>query len=115
MPVVPISSYQTFVQLLAPFAPHLAEELWEKSGEHGSIHHTSWPVFDTALLTEEEVTIAVQVNGKLRGTLRLPRDTSEKEIRAQARAMPIVLHALEGKEEKGTIFVPGKIINFRAE
>ncbi len=104
-----------FLLLLAPFAPHLTEELWGKLGNQFSIHQQSWPKYSPDLIEEEVVTIAVQINGKLRGTIELQRskatekqDWVEEMVKKDEKAKKY----LEGKEIKRTIFVPGKLINF---
>lgn len=100
--------------LLAPFAPHMSEEIWvEVIGQRFSIHTSAWPRFNPELTREEEVTVAVQVDGKLRGTIRMDRDEAEDREKAvrEAKKDKNVAKWLE-KEEKDAIFVPGKIVNF---
>lgn len=103
--------YRTFVQVLAPFAPHLAEELWERSGEHGSVHQTDFPHPVEEYLRDTQVTIGVQVNGKRRGALQLAPDSSEDEAVAAALALPAVHTHLNGAQPQKVIYVPGKILN----
>lgn len=100
--------------VIAPLAPHLAEELWEALGEKESIFLSAWPKADTSQLEEDQVTYAVQVNGKLRGTLELPADISKEEALAAARALENVQKFLGSDLVKKEIFVPGKIIGFVA-
>lgn len=100
------------LKVLAPLAPHLAEELWEKTGHKGSIFNEEWPKADPKFLVSSTVTFAVQVNGKLRATLDLAPDISKEEALAVARAEPNVSKYLEGSTVKKEIFVPGKIIGF---
>lgn len=107
---VPKEAGTTFVTLLAPFAPHLAEHLWEKLGGEGSVHQQSWPAY--ALHAESAVEVVVQVNGKRRSSLTLPTSVSEEEAVAAARAAAGVASALGGKEPVRTVYVPGKIVNF---
>ncbi|MHB8660619.1 MAG: class I tRNA ligase family protein [Minisyncoccota bacterium] len=95
--------------ILAPFAPHLVEHLWEKLGKEGSVHQQSWPVIALAAATKQEV--VVQVNGKRRASLSLTMNIPEAEVLAAARALPSISNALSGKEPKRVIYVPGKIIN----
>ena len=109
-PAVPRSGAAALVIMLAPFAPHLAEHLWEQLGEEGSVHQQSWPAAELAAEAENEV--IVQVNGKRRGSLRLPIGVSEPDGTALARALPAVAAALGGKEPARTVFVPDRIINF---
>ncbi|HVB20036.1 MAG TPA: leucine--tRNA ligase [Candidatus Paceibacterota bacterium] len=97
------------VIMLAPFAPHLAEHLWEKLGGEGSVHQQAWPVAAIVLATENE--IVVQVNGKRRGLLVLPVDAPEAEAVARALHISAVATVLDGKEPKRIIFVPGRILN----
>jgi len=102
------------IQLLAPFAPYLAEELWEKLGEKNSVHISEWPEFDPKYLVEDETEIVVQINGKLRGTVRLNSKTAKSESEAVKKAKDNfkVAKYLEDKQIVKTIFVPGKLINF---
>lgn len=103
-----------FLQLLAPFAPFLAEELWERLGNSFSIHTTTWPEYNPELILEEMVTIVVQVNGKLRDSLEVETSEANDQARVEelAKASDKVQKHLEGKEIKKVIFVPGKLINF---
>ncbi len=98
------------VQLVAPFAPHIAEELWERLGHTESVFDAGWPSFDAALATEETVEIAVQVNGKLRGRLQVSRDTEKDEALKLAMADPTIAKFVSG-EPKKIIFVPGRLLN----
>ena len=95
--------------MLAPFAPHLAEHLWEKLGGEGSVHQQSWPT--GAIIASSEVEVVVQVAGRRRGSIRLPSETGEAEALAEALKIPAVSAALAGKEPKRIIYVPNKIIN----
>jgi leucyl-tRNA synthetase len=103
---------QTLLQLLAPFAPHMTEELWDQLGNKTSIHLTDWPTWDEELLRDELMTIVVQVNGKVREQLLLPADADEAAVVAEAKTLPKVDAYLQGKDAKKTIYVPGKLINF---
>ncbi|OGM20045.1 leucine--tRNA ligase [Candidatus Woesebacteria bacterium RIFCSPHIGHO2_01_FULL_38_9] len=103
------------VQLLAPFAPHMAEELWvEVLNQKFSVHKSSWPAYDVKLTKEANVTIAIQVNGKLRGTLTVVADeASDKDkVVSQASNLQNVAKWLEDKEIKDTVFVAGRLVNF---
>jgi leucyl-tRNA synthetase len=104
------SAVKEFIVLLAPFAPHLAEHLWEKFGE-GSVHAASWSKIEHDILSEEVVTITVQVNGKRRGSISLPSTASEADALALANTIEVVSLGLNGKVPKRVIFVPGKILN----
>ena len=102
---------EPFVLLLAPFAPHLAEELWRHLGHRESLAYAAWPAFDPALVVEDSVTVAVQVNGKLRATLELPRGVAEADARAAALADERVRRFVDGAEVRKVIFVPDKLVN----
>jgi len=108
----PISVLRTFVLLLSPFAPHLAEELWEKLDGKGSLAHEPWPSYDPALLVRETVEYAVQVNGKVRGRFVAPADADQGELEKRAREEPNVARWLEGKAIRKVIIVPGRLVNF---
>ena len=97
--------------LLAPFAPFLAHELWEMLGEKSSLLRDAWPAFDPELAKEEEVEIAVQVNGKVRSRLLVPADAEEETVRQRALSDQKVLASLDGKQVVKTIVVPGKLVN----
>ncbi|MGY4893501.1 MAG: leucine--tRNA ligase [Candidatus Saccharimonadota bacterium] len=100
----------TLVQLIAPFAPHMADELWQQLGGTGLVQNASWPTWDEALTVENTVTIAVQVNGKLRGEVTVNKDTDAEEIKAQALAHENVRKFVEG-EPKKVIYVPGRLVS----
>ncbi len=102
---------ESVVLLLAPFVPHVAEELWEGLGHAGGIGTASWPAWDEAALVEDEVTIVVQVNGKLRGKVSVAAGAGEDEMRAAALADVKVLAHTEGKTVRKIIYVPGKLLN----
>jgi leucyl-tRNA synthetase len=103
---------EPLVPLIAPFCPHLAEELWARLGHEGSIFDgENWPAYDPALLVEDAVTVAVQVNGKVRSTLELPRGTSEEEALAAARADEKVARFLDGAELRRVIHVQDRLLN----
>jgi leucyl-tRNA synthetase len=101
----------TLVQLLAPFAPHIAEELWQRLGQPGSVHRAPWPEHDAALAAPALVTIAVQVNGKLRATFECEAGTSAEELGRLALAQPRVDEFLAGREVRKVIPVPGRLVN----
>jgi len=99
------------VQMVAPFAPHFAEECWERLGHTTSVFDSHWPVFDPALTVEDEMVVAVQVNGKTRGTVTLARDAGEDAARAAAYADVVIAKHLEGKDVRKVIWVPGRLLN----
>lgn len=105
------SHFELFLKLLSPFAPHIAEELWEKLGHKTSITTEKWPAYDSALLVESTMTIAIQVNGKLRDTIVVASDAAEEDIKAQALATEKIQKWLEGKEPKKVIYVKGKLVS----
>ena len=109
--VRPRALLEPFVLLLAPFAPHIGEELWHRMGHPESLAREPWPVWDPALVAEEQVTVAVQVNGKLRATLELPRDTAQDAARDAALADARVRRYVDGAEVRKVIYVPNKLLN----
>jgi leucyl-tRNA synthetase len=111
-PALRAGQWKAFTRLLAPFAPHLAEELWERLGEEFSIHRAPWPQYDPAKLVSEKVTVAVQINGKLRGSVEIGPNATEAEALAAARADEKVAKWLMAGQEKKAVYVPGRVINF---
>jgi leucyl-tRNA synthetase len=103
-------SYKTFLTLLAPFAPHLTEELWTEVGETESIHIASWPKPDESILKDDTVILSVQINGKMRGTLEIPLDSSEEDVIKQLNASPEFAEKIKGTLTR-VIYVKNKIIN----
>jgi len=101
----------TFLRVLEPFAPHFAEEVYERLGGTGSISHRPWPVFDPAMLVDATSEIPVQVNGKLRGRITVARDADEGTVLAAALADADVQKFLEGKALKKKIYVKGRMVN----
>ncbi len=97
--------------LLAPFTPHLAEELWHRLGRAGSVHAATWPTWDEAVAAEEMVTVVIQVNGRLRDRLVVAPDTSEEELREQALASEKVKPFIDGKKVRQVVVVPGRLVN----
>lgn len=104
--------WNILLRILAPFAPHITEELWEALGEKNSIHRALWPAYNESLLTTTEQEITVQVNGKRRGSIMLAADAAEDLAVSTARAIPAVENALDGKEPKRVIYVAGRVLNF---
>ncbi len=103
---------ESLIQLLAPYAPHVAEELWEAIGNEGSVHLSTWPIWDEAYLVADTVTIVVQVNGKVRDQLSMPANATEEQIIAAAKTSEKTQAYVEGRQIKKTIYVPGKLISF---
>ncbi len=113
-PVIPISAIRTFVQLLAPFAPHVAEELWTRLGNEGSITYVPWPSYDPALTVDDEVEIVVQVNGKIVQRMSISIAMEEDEMREVAFNQEAVKVAIANKSIRKVIAVKGKIVNIVA-
>jgi leucyl-tRNA synthetase len=108
------AAIRTLMLLVAPMAPHLAEEAWSANGGAGLIADAAWPQVDPALLVEDEVTIAIQVNGKLRDTLVMAKGLPREEIAAAALASDKVVRILEGKTPRKVIVVPDRLVNLVA-
>jgi len=108
---LPRAAFERFLTLLAPFAPHLAEELWEKLGNKESIHLQPWPEYSDKLAQDDQIELVISVNGKLRDTIKVPADISKEEALKLAKESEKVQKWLEGKEPKKEIFVPGKLVN----
>ncbi len=102
---------RTFVLLLAPFAPHHAEEMWAGIGEPYSVHEQAWPAWDEALLRADEITLVVQVNGKLRDRIEAPADVSEETAKELALSSAKVRPHVEGREIRKSVYVPGRLVN----
>jgi leucyl-tRNA synthetase len=106
---------EQLVLMLSPLAPHICEELWEKLGHERSLAYEPWPSYDPDLLVEDEVELPVQVMGKVRGRITVPRDADEATVLEAAKADPNVAAHLEGKTIHKTIVVPGKMVNLVAK
>jgi leucyl-tRNA synthetase len=98
------------VQMVAPFAPHIAEELWERGGGEGSVFDAGWPTFDPALIGGETMELPVQVNGKTRGKVQVPRTVDQAGALDAAMAEPAIAKFVTGTPKK-VIFVPGRLLN----
>lgn len=112
----PVTALNVLLRLLNPFAPHIAEELWHVLGERFSgfespLHTAPWPIHDPALLVETEVELAVQVNGKVRGHLRVLKTASPEEVQSAALALDRVIEAMDSKPPRKIIVVPGRLVN----
>lgn len=103
---------ETLIKLLAPFAPHIAEELWHQIGNQDSVHTQSWPQLDPSALIVEEITLVIQIMGKTRGTIQAPATADKETLEKIARESEIAKRHLEGKQIKKVIVVPGKLVNF---
>ena len=110
--VRPKAAMETFALLLAPMAPHLAEELWQILGHNETLSYEPWPSFDPALLVDEEIEIPVQVNGKLKTRLTVSAKAGKDELEALARADEKIAALLEGKTIRKSVVIPGKLVNF---
>jgi leucyl-tRNA synthetase len=109
---LPAEIASTFVRLLAPFAPHISEELWQRLGETQTLAYAPWPTFDAALAADDMISIAIQVNGKLRGVVEAPVDATAEAIETYAREHAGVRRALEGQKIQKVIVAPGRLVNF---
>ncbi len=103
---------ETLLKLLAPFSPHLAEDLWHGLGHESSIHLEAWPQFDPQALVADEITLVIQIMGKTRGTLQVPASSDKATLEQLARESDVAQKFIEGKTVKKVIVVPGKLVNF---
>jgi leucyl-tRNA synthetase len=104
-------SVEALVIMIAPTAPHLAEELWHRLGHKESVHNQRWPLWDEALAKEDEITLVLQVNGKLRDRPTVPASIGEDDAKKMALASEKVQPFLQGKTVVNVIYVPGKLVN----
>ena len=111
LPAIPRPLAETFTLLLAPFAPHLAEELWERLGHRESLARHAWPAYDEAKLAESTLELPVQVNGKVRDKITVPADAAEADILQAAEASERVRPWVEGKTVRKRLYVPKKLVN----
>jgi leucyl-tRNA synthetase len=105
---------EKMILMLAPLTPHLAEELWSRTGHDFSVHQQSWPAWDEDLAREDTVTLIVQVNGKVRDRISVPTGITEDEAKKLALASESVVRQLAGSEPRKVIYVPGKLVNIVA-
>jgi leucyl-tRNA synthetase len=110
-PEVASAALESVLLLLAPFAPHITEELWELTGHQESIHKQPWPIYDPALIVEDEVTIVVQINGRVKERMLVPANLSANQMQERVLAHPRVQQIIAGKEINKVIPVPGKLVN----
>ncbi len=111
LPAAPREALKALVLLVSPFAPHIGEELWERLGGKTTLAYEPWPAFDAALVVDAEVEIGVQVNGKVRGAIRIPADADEDTAKTIALADEKVKAFIDGKPIKKVIYVKGRIVN----
>jgi leucyl-tRNA synthetase len=103
---------ERFVLLLAPFAPHIAEEIWQRLGHEQSLAREPWPAYDPEKLVESSLELPVQVNGKLRGRITVPADADDTVILSAAKADAAVRPWVDGKTVVKELYVPRKLVNF---
>jgi leucyl-tRNA synthetase len=113
---IPLAAMRTFLVLLNPFAPHIASELWERlnakfSDARGDITEQHWPTYDERLLVEDEIEIVIQINGKVRDTVKMPILATEKELKNAALSNPKIQDRIAGKTVRNVIVVPKKLVN----
>ena len=107
-----VEGIETLIRLLAPFAPHIAEELWQMTGNTNSVHTQDWPKLDSSALVVDEITLVIQIMGKTRGTIQVAADADKAALEKYARESEVAQRHIEGKEVKKVIVVPGKLVNF---
>jgi leucyl-tRNA synthetase len=105
------TALDNLVLMLAPFAPHISEELWQDLGHESSVHNVKWPLWDELLIKQETVTLAIQINGKVRAEIEVPADISEAKAIELAKTSDKVISHLDGKELKKAIYVPGRLVS----
>ena len=106
---------ETIIILLAPFAPHLANELWEQLGRRESLDRIPWPSYSEEAMEEEKLLIVVQVNGKVRGKIMVSADVGQEQIENEARVDPKVMSFLNGKTVQRVVYVPRRLVNIVVE
>jgi leucyl-tRNA synthetase len=102
---------ELYLKMMAPITPHIAEELWAEIGKKYSIHTQDWPKVDESAAKEEEVTIAVQVNGKVRDRITVAADADDETVKTTALAAEGIIRSLDGKQPKKVIVVKGKLVS----
>ena len=111
LPEIPVEMYETLLKLVSPFSPHIAEEMWARLGHENLIIKESWPKGNPELAKENTVTIAVQINGKMRGTIEVERDCDQEKVVATAKSLDNVAKQLSDVEPRKIIVVPNRIVN----
>jgi len=109
--VVPLDWFEAFVKVLSPFAPHVAEDLWERLGHTEGLSEAPWPPYDKAKLARDVITIAVQVGGRLRATVEVSADATDSEIVSAAKADETIRQFLAGRVIQREIYVKGRLVN----
>ncbi|HOW90865.1 MAG TPA: class I tRNA ligase family protein, partial [Anaerolineaceae bacterium] len=102
---------EIYTQMLAPVAPHIAEEIWQRNGKPYSVHTSRWPAVDEAAAVVEEITLVIQVNGKVRDRINVPADIDEEDARTHALSSEAVRKLLEGREPRQVVYVKGRLVN----
>lgn len=110
-PILTKEYVEGYVKMIYPFAPHLGEELWEMLGHHQTITYENWPSYDNSKTINQEVTVVVQINGKLRDKLQVSIDTTKEELERLALNSPKVLANLKGMTPKKIIIIPNKLVS----
>jgi leucyl-tRNA synthetase len=108
---VNVKDFKSFLQILAPFIPYVADQMWRELGEKKSIHLSKWPKFDPKKFANETVKIVVQVNGKIRTELVIQKEMDQEAVKAMALKDAAIIPWIEGKEVKRIIYVPGRLVN----
>jgi leucyl-tRNA synthetase len=106
---------ETIVLLLYPFVPHIASELWVNLGQKKSLEEVGWPTFSEEALTEEQALIVIQVDGRLRGKVKVPLNATEQAVESEALSDPKVKGFIQGREIRRVVHVPGRLVNIVLE
>jgi len=106
-----IEAVDSYLKMLAPVAPHIAEEIWMRLGKEGSVHVASWPEWKEAALRVDSITIAIQVNGKIRDRIVVPADANEEQIKNEVLNLPAIVRALQGSDIQKIVVIPGRLVN----
>jgi leucyl-tRNA synthetase len=109
--IVLSEALESMVLLMAPITPHVADEVWERMGKPGTTYRAAWPAFDASVAAEDEITVVIQINGKLRDRLTVPADLPDEEVKARALACPKVTEAAAGKTIRNVVYVRGRLVN----
>jgi leucyl-tRNA synthetase len=106
-----VDDFKKFIQILAPFAPHITESIWMDLGEKKSVHISDWPTYNSKLIIDDTVTVGIQINGKVRAEITIAVNIDESALQKQVLKIPEVQKWIDGKEVRKFIYVPGRIIN----